>query len=290
MIRWLIAHAMLVIIALVAVDVFVWTGVLQGTPQITSSLHFLDVGQGDSELLLLPGNVAMLTDSGPDKTVVRSIARVLPAGRHYIDIGIISHPQLDHYGGFRELLTHYRFGAIVTNGREAASAKGEWNALMEALRAEHIPIVALRGGDRIRYDEAVIQFLAPDEKLLRSNELNDTGLVEYIATPAFSALLTADIGTDVEKMLLKKDIPLMADILKVGHHGSKYSTGSAFLARARPLLAAIGVGARNSYRHPTVETLARLASSTVRAVLRTDQHGTISIIPQEGKLRVFTER
>ncbi len=290
MIRWLTAHAALVIIALVAVDAFVWTGVLQGAPRVTSSLHFLDVGQGDSELLLLPGDVAILTDAGPDKTVVRSIARVFPAGRHYIDIGIISHPQLDHYGGFRELLTHYRFGAIVTNGREATGARGEWGALTEALHAEHIPVIALRGGDRIRYGDAAILFLAPDEKLLRSKELNDTGLVGYITTPSFSALLTADIGTNVEKMLLKKNVPLAVDILKVGHHGSKYSTGSAFLARARPLLAAIGVGARNSYRHPTVETLARLASSTARAILRTDQHGTISIIPQEGKLRVFTER
>lgn len=288
--RWFTAHAVLVVIALVAVDAFVWTGVVQGTPRATASLHFLDVGQGDSELLLLPGDVAILTDAGPDKTVVRSIARVLPAGRHYIDIGIISHPQLDHYGGFRELLTHYRFGAIVTNGREATGARGEWGALLEALRTEHVPIIALQGGDRIRYGDAAIRFLAPDEKLLRSKELNDTGLVEYITTPSFSALLTADIGTDVEKLLLKKDIPLAADILKVGHHGSKYSSGSVFLARVRPLLAAIGVGARNTYRHPTKETLSRLASSTARAVLRTDQHGTISIIPRGTKLEIYTEK
>jgi len=290
MIKWALTHAVLVIIALAAMGAFVWSEVWNGVPQSMASLHFLDVGQGDSELLLLPGNVAMLTDAGPDKTVVRSIARVLPAARHYIDIGIVSHPQLDHYGGFRELLAHYRFGAIITNGREATSAQGEWRALLDGLRAEHIPILTLRGGDRIRYGESVIRFLGPNSMLVKSKELNDTGFVERIETPQFSALLTADIGTNVEQLLINENAPLAADILKVGHHGSKYSSGNAFLARVRPLLAAVEVGARNTYHHPTKEVLARLASSTARAILRTDEQGTISIIPNGTKLRVLVEK
>jgi beta-lactamase superfamily II metal-dependent hydrolase len=94
----------------------------------------------------------------------------------------------------------------------------------------------------------------------------------------------------VEKLLLAARAPLEADILKVGHHGSKYSSGNPFLSAVRPLLAVVEVGERNTYRHPTVETLARLASSTARAVLRTDIQGTVSIVPENGKLRIFTEK
>jgi beta-lactamase superfamily II metal-dependent hydrolase len=278
-----------ILIALAALDGFVWFEVAAGAPRTGSSLHFLNVGQGDAQLLLLQDNVAILTDAGPDKSASREIGRVFPS-RHYIDIGIITHPQLDHYGGFRELLSHYRMGLLITNGREADTAKGEWRALMEKARAESIPVLALRAGDRIRYRENLITFLAPSPLYFKSNELNDTGLVAHVATPEFTALLTADIGTNVEKALIKEHAAFAADILKVGHHGSKYSSGETFLARVQPLIAAIGVGARNPYRHPTEETLARLASSTAQAVLRTDLHGTISVIPEGGKLKVYTER
>lgn len=278
------------ILALAVANVFVWHSLSKGSPERSPALHFLDVGQGDSELMLFPGGVSILTDAGPDRKVVDSVSAVLPPDRHYIDIGIISHPQLDHYGGFLEMLRHYRFGAFIFNGREADQAKGNWNALLAKIDGEGIPRLVLGAGDRIRYGEAFVDFLSPSPKFLSSKELNDTAFVERIYTPSFSALLTADIGANVEKLLLKEKENLGADILKVGHHGSKFSSTAGFLEAVAPRLAVIEVGAKNTYRHPAPETLERLEDSSAQAVLRTDQHGTISVKPEMGKLLIFTQR
>ncbi|MCR4328243.1 MAG: hypothetical protein NUV53_01865 [Patescibacteria group bacterium] len=285
----ILRHGIFILIILTALDVFVWRGVVSGIPSREASLHFLDVGQGDSELLLLPGDVAILTDAGPDKSVLRSLEKVFSSGRHYIDVGIVSHPQLDHYGGFRELIRHYHFGVIITNGRDATSAQDEWRAFLDAAREDGTQLIVLGAGSEIRHGESTLRFLEPDAPLAKSKELNDTSFVERIDTPSFSALLTGDIGLNVEQLLIKENAPIDVDILKVGHHGSKYASSMAFLAKVQPLLVAIEVGAKNIYKHPTKETLARLASSTAQTILRTDTHGTISILPENGVLRIFTE-
>ena len=279
-----------VIVTLFALNIFVWHTVSTNNRTARASLHILDVGQGDSELLLLPHNVAIVTDAGPDSTVAHSIARILPPTQHYIDIGIITHPQRDHYGGFKTLVDRYSFGAIVTNGREADNASREWKSLLEKIREKNILQIALQRGDRIRYESNSIEFLSPTPALRGSKELNDTGLVERVQTPDFSALLTADIGKKVEQLLLNNRDPIAADILKVGHHGSKFSSTKEFLDAVAPRAAAIGVGKNNTYRHPAAETLGRLEELSIRNVLRTDQHGTISIIPENGKLKIYTER
>ncbi|MBI2623678.1 MAG: MBL fold metallo-hydrolase [Candidatus Liptonbacteria bacterium] len=274
---------------LIVLNAFVWHTLVTGLPAETSSLHFLDVGQGDATLIRLPGDVSVLTDAGPDRSAVAAISAVLPAARHYIDVGIITHPQRDHYGGFADLLRHYRFGAIISNGRNAESGSEAWNSLLKKIGEADIPFVVLGGGARIRYRDSAVEFLAPDGAFLKSKELNDTGLVSLVRTSGFSALLTADTGTRVEEFLVRAGTPLHADILKVGHHGSKYSSGKSFLQAVHPLAALIGVG-RNSYGHPTKETLARLDATAIPATLRTDERGTISIVPEGGKLKIYTER
>jgi len=274
-------------VVLVVLDIVVWGAIRGVSGRAYSEIDFLDVGQGDSQLLLLPGGVTALTDAGPPRSVARALDGVMPSGKRYIDLAILTHPQLDHMGGFVDLLDRYAFGAFLWNGREDAAAQDTWRLIKEKLLAKGIPMIAIRGGDAIRVDESRISFLGPDTRDLMSKELNDTGLIEYIHTPQFSALFTADISARSERALVGR-FDVHTDILKVAHHGSRFSSDEQFLKEASPKIAGIGVG-KNSYGHPTKDALARLASVGAK-IFRTDLNGTVRVIAENGKLKVFVER
>ena len=274
-------------ILLMGLSVFVWWNILVEKPDSSLAFYFLDVGQGDSELVVFPGDIKVMTDAGPDQKVMKSLERAI-GNDTYIDIGIISHPQLDHFNGFNYLLEKYRFGAFIINGRNDTDTVSEWPGLLLKIKEKNIPLITLRGGDSIKLEENLISMLSPDASYIQSGELNDTGFVELVQTPSARALLTADIDSRVEEYILKK-FDVRADILKTPHHGSKFSSSEQFLESVKPKVAIIEVGESNRYGHPTSETLARLQHA-VKNVFRTDQNGTVKILVQEKKLSVFTER
>ena len=250
--------------------------------------YFLDVGQGDSELVVFPGGMKIITDAGPDSKIVKSAERVLGEDK-YIDLGLITHSQLDHFNGFYYLLDHYNFGAFIINGRTDAAAKSEWDALFAKIKEKNIPVIVLSAGDKIRFEDNSIKIISPGPEFISSGEPNDTGLVELISAPPVRAIFTADTGSNIEDFLIKQKIDLSADILKVGHHGSKYSTSDEFLKAINPKVAVIEVGAKNVYNHPTPETLERLKNASV-PVFRTDQDGTVTVTAEADKLRIFKEK
>ncbi len=278
--------SIIIVVLLIALTFVVWLNILSSlmTNNIAHA-YFLDVGEGDSELVVFPGNIKVMTDAGPDNSVLASIEKVLPSGDDYIDIAVISHPQLDHFNGYYYLLDHYRIGAFIWNGRDDAATVTEWPALLAKIRAKNIPIVTLAAGDKISYKDNEIEMLSPDPSFAASAELNDTVLVELVKTIGFRVLLTADIGFNVEDHLMAQGKDIKADVLKIAHHGSKYASGAVFLSAVDPKIAVIEVGAKNKYGHPAKETLARIASSTSAIVLRTDQNGTIDVSVYNGKLR-----
>ena len=277
----------LVLIALLA-DLVLWQRVLTGGGE--PALYALNIGQGDSMLAVFPGGMTVLTDAGPDSSVVRELERVLPAGDRTIDLAVVTHPQLDHFGGVADVLRRFSVGALIVNGRTADdTAEGSaWDELMTVANERGIPLVRVGAGDHVRQGEYGIDVLGPDAAWLQSGELNDTGIVELLRFPGWRALLTADIGLSAEDDLRSR-ADIRADVLKIGHHGSKYSTSAAFLDAVAPRAALISVGARNRYGHPTPETLERLASADVQ-VFRTDQDGAIRVRVRDGKLLVTTER
>ncbi len=280
----------LLFLSLAALTVFVWYQVIAGMPSNAPRDYFLDVGQGDAELVIFPGNVKVMTDAGPDNKVLASLARALPQGDRYIDLAIVSHPQLDHFNGYNFILDQYDVGAFIINGRSDTKGIREWPALIDKIKSKHIPLITLGAGDSIRNASSEIDLLSPNGEFSQSGELNDTGFVELVKTPEFRTLLTADIGFNIEDYLTTNHLDIRADVLKVPHHGSKYSSGDAFLAAVDPKVAVIEVGAHNTYGHPTKETLARIASSTSARVFRTDQNGTVEVAANGRKLQVFTEK
>jgi beta-lactamase superfamily II metal-dependent hydrolase len=281
--------ALIVLVVLVAADGAAWFQMFAGAPARASSISFLDVGQGDSSLLEFAGGVKIMTDAGPDSSVVGSLERSMKDGGRYIDIAIVTHPELDHFNGFDYMLARYEVGVFVINGRNHPGSK-QWVELLKKIAAKKIPLVTLGAGDVIRYGPNRIDVLSPNAQLIGSSELNDAGIVQKVRTSDFSVLLVADIGINVEEYLRGKyGSALAADILKVGHHGSKYSSGAVFLKAVRPLIAAISVAARNTYGHPTPEALGRLAAVGAQ-VFRTDQMGTLTARRVDGELRIFSEK
>lgn len=289
--------ALIIVTSLVAVDAYVWFVIFSQTGLRTVHEYVLDVGQGDSELVAFPGGVKIMTDAGPGSAVVDSLQKVIPEGDRYIDIATISHPDSDHFAGYIDILDRYDIGAFVYNGRDGDSAA--WRTLMDKIAAKHIPLVTLAAGDGIQYEKNTINILSPDAAFIGSAETNDTSLVEMVHAPTggggksaseLRTLLTGDAPSNIEGYLMKNGADLRADVLKVAHHGSKYASGSAFLRAVDPKVAAIGVGAKNVYGHPSKDVLARIASSTSAAVFRTDWNGTVDIFFEDGKLKVLTEK
>jgi competence protein ComEC len=197
----------------------------------------------------------------------------------YIDLAIISHPEADHFGGFAQLLQHYRIGAFLYNGRDAPEGASAWNELLASIGKRRIPMITVGQGDRIVHGSDTIDILSPDEGFARSGAANETGIVERIATPAWTALLTADIDGDVEHALLSAygTDALAVDILKVAHHGSNTASGDAFLHALSPRIAVVEVAQNNPYHLPSKEILARIAALPSVKLFRTDQDGTITV-------------
>jgi len=281
----------MIALALVALDTFLWFRIFSERRMSGMHEYFLDVGQGDAEMVIFPGDIKIMTDSGPDDKVRESLEKVLPSGDRYIDIAIISHPQLDHFNGYNYLLDEgYRFGAFVYNGRNDGPGVSAWPELIQKINSRGIPLITLAAGDKIYFGRNEIAMLSPNHDFGQSAELNDTGLVELVKTPEFRTLLTADTGFNVEDFLMKNKADVRVDVLKVGHHGSKYSSGSGFLRAVDPKISVIEVGAKNTYGHPAKSTLGLLASETRALVLRTDKNGTIEIWMEGGKLSIRKEK
>lgn len=255
-----------------------WIAVLNA-PSHNPSFYFLDVGQGDAELAVFPGGQKILTDAGPNNAATEALGNVLPLTDPYIDIGVVSHAQSDHFGGFAGLLDRYTFGAFLWNGRDGDSLA--WRDFKEKLRVKGIPLVRVGKGDTVTFGDGVVRILSPDERLARSGELNDTAIVELMESRGLRALFSSDIDSRVESA-----IGTSAEILKVAHHGSKYSSSESFLRAVHPALAIIEVGARNTYGHPAPQTTARLADLGI-PFLRTDREGTIKVFLEHGHIRAL---
>jgi len=276
------SKTVILIVALVILDVLIFTQILGpggGDPEI----YFLDVGQGDSEFLSLPGGAQVLIDGGPlNGRVVTELSAILPFTDRYIDLVILTHSQLDHFGGLIQVLSKYEVGAFLWNGKRGTASA--LKSLEKVLESRGIPVVTLGAGDKIRYKDNYFEILSPDQSLLNAKDLNDTSIVARFVSGEAEILFTGDIGSAVEKKLTKT-YNLKSDILKVPHHGSKYSSSPNFLSAVAPALAVIQVG-KNSYGHPTSATLNRLARVGAQ-IFRTDNDGTIKLTFGNGGVKVF---
>jgi competence protein ComEC len=259
-------------------------------------VHFIDVGQGDAILVSLPSGRHMLVDAGgwPEeldsgegagRRVVVPYLRQLGINR--LDLLVLTHPHEDHAGGARAVINSVPAAMVLVSpagfGPGEQGVASGYDNLLAALRAENIPVIAVRAGDRINLDQAVeIRVLAPPSPLLTGtrSDLNNASLVLRLDYGETSVLLTGDIEVEAQKWLLDKGAPLGASLLKVPHHGSRFFE-PAFLAAVSPQAAVISVGQRNNFNHPAATLLEALQEGGV-PVYRTDLDGAV-IIRSDGK-------
>ncbi len=263
---------------------FIWFEIIFNQPNKNPEIYFLDVGQGDSEMVVLPGNVKVLIDGGPDNKILSDFSKVISPYDRYIDLMVLSHPQMDHYGGFIETARRYRIGAFIFNGRDT-DARG-FQQLKNILKEKNVPIIALKESDEINYLNDKFDVLFPPPDFLDDKDLNNTILTLQFISPDMKAIFTGDIGQNIENYLVSK-YDLHSDILKVAHHGSRFSSSPEFLNAVAPKLSVIEVG-KNSYGHPAPAVLERLAEINSK-IFRTDKNGIVKIFAENNNLKILTQ-
>lgn len=241
-----------------------------------AQIYFLNVGQGDSQLIILPKNIKILIDGGPlNKNLLLNLDKILPFYDRYIDLVINTHSQLDHYGGFLELLQRYKVGYFLSNEQENNNVY--FLNLKKIISDKKIKTSTLDFNDKISYSKSFLKVVWP--KKLNKGSFNDNSLVLLFIFNDIKTLFTSDIGLKVEKELIG-DLTKI-DILKVAHHGSKNSNSLEFLKFIQPKIAVIEVG-KNNYGHPHFQTLRNLALINSK-VFRTDLDGQIKINLKSGR-------
>lgn len=262
--------------ALCVVACATFASLLTPSPNPPIELVLLDVGQGDSILLRLPGRVEILVDGGgtpfSDYDVAAGV--VVPAlralGVDELELVVASHADTDHVEGLATVLREIPVLALAY-GHEAPG-KRVWNDLAAVAAAREVPLVPLRRGQRFVFGEAQLHVLHPTERSrFEANEDSVALRVEWRGRSW--ALLLGDVGAGVEAELAVPPTPLLV----AAHHGSAHSTSQRLLSAADPEVVAISVG-RNRYGHPARSVLERVATSGAR-IRRTDLEGALRFVP-----------
>jgi len=265
----------IVLAGLVAGNGLIWFVVWQFARPQPLVLAFLDVGQGDAIYIEAPSGNQLLIDAGGGKQILPALAAVMPFYDRSLDVVIATHPDADHIGGLASVLESYEVVGIMDTGLSSDTAT--YRAFMEAVDNE-VSVgsqnLAASAGARINLDRQVYLDILWPRQVFANQEANGASVVARLVYGETSALLTGDAPIAVERALLATYPNLQADILKVGHHGSKTSSDSDFLAQLASRYAIISAGAGNRYGHPTQAVLDKLAAAGAK-ILRTDRLGTI---------------
>ena len=244
---------------------------------------YLDTGNSDAILIHFPNQKTMLIDTGkPDDfdTIDRAMKRFQ---KDTIDYAVISHQHDDHIGSFPEVLKKYRIGTVYMPVSPISNPQTKES--MALIEEKNIPLVEAKAGVVICDGEVKAEFLSP--LYSHYGDANDYSGVVYLTYGNKSFLFMGDATTNVENDLLSKNAVPHADVLKVGHHGSKGATSKNFLNAVTPEYAIITTG-ENDYGHPTKKVLDLLSAKGIKTY-RSDFHGTIAIITDGKTLTVTHE-
>jgi len=273
-------------------------------------LVFCDVGQGDG-ILIKYKSLQVIIDGGPSGSrMVECLSENIPPWDREVELMILTHPDSDHLTGLINVLERYNVNQIVVNS--IVKESGAFWEFHQRVLAEGAQIYSPQAGDKLKLGPIDFRVLWPDKRLgdervwrlgsgdissdehprgvpqaqhhpggeiaqilgaaTVSDKTNETSIVLKLSFGNFDTLLSGDIGFASENQIDFSEV----EVLKIPHHGSKYSTSDDLLKEASPELAIISVG-KNSFGHPTREVIEKLSNLEIKT-LRTDQEGEIEIV------------
>ena len=246
-----------------------------GSASGTLEVYFFDVGQGDSELIRLPGGENILIDAGTSSTEDELVGELRSLGAETLDLVVATHPHADHIGGMAAVIDAFDVRQVVmprVSESDTPTTKTYEN-LLQSIADKGLTITPAEPGDELLSSGgAVLTVLAPNGE--DYGDLNNYSVVLRLTYGEDSFLFTGDAEEESEQEMLSLDWPLTATVLKCGHHGSETSTSPAFLDAVSPQYAVISCGVDNDYGHPDAVTLEKLEAAGAE-VFRTDRQGTI---------------
>ena len=259
----------------------------QGTVAITPGedlkVHFLDVGQGDSIFIELPTNETILIDASIKDASDKIINYLKEEKVSKIDYVFATHPHSDHIGGMSAVIKAFDIGQIYMP--KAVTTTKTYENLLLTIKDKNLKIKTAKAGNTIiDTDDLKLVVLAPNQDSYES--LNNYSIVLKLTYKEKSFLFTGDAETLSEKEITGD---VEADVLKVGHHGSRTSTSQAFLNKVNPSYAVISVGLNNDYKHPHQEVIDRLEKKNIK-IYRTDQNGDIIFTTEGYNIDVKVEK
>ncbi len=254
------------------------------------AVHVLDVGQGDAVFIRSPAGKTVLVDAGPPESAHRLTARLRELAHGPVDLVLMTHPHADHIGGMEAVLRELGARIFMEPGFDHPSPL--YASLLKTVESRGVQLKVGKAGNNVEIGGgAVMRLLAPRDSFFRGtrSDANANSIVLRVVYGRTAFYLAADSEAETERRILESGEDLSADVYKVAHHGSRYSSTSELLERIRPRIAVVSVGAGNDYGHPTRQTLDRLEAARAE-VLRTDLDGEVVLRSDGEKVTYATER
>jgi competence protein ComEC len=282
-------------------NIILWQEVFYLVEKHNLKVDFLDVGQGDAIFIETPQMHQILIDGGPNSTILKKLSERMPFWDKTIDLIILTHPEKDHLMGLLDVLQRYKVNYVLWTGAVRQTQEYQkWTEILSKIQnklffqnvqtdilKEKTKVINIEANTKIKAGKALIDILYPFESLAGKefkNTTNDSSIVSRLIFNKNSFLFTGDITNNAEKELINKKIYLDSDVLKISHHGSKYSTSDEFLENVKPEIAVISVG-KNSYGQPAPEVLQRLENFGIE-IKRTDEDGDVEIVSDGENIKI----